>query len=144
MPHRPFTQPWADAFCAAVNTDEEYGRIGGGWRWPLALVLLAEPALGWPDDVAVQLELGGGRCAGARLVPAGEVTAPFALRGSYETWKRVVHGELDPVSAVMTGALRLTGSLATLMLHTRSARALVQVARQVDTVFPDEMQESPA
>jgi putative sterol carrier protein len=69
----------------------------------------------------------------------GAVEAPFVLRGSYETWKAVMREGLDPVMAVATGRLALErGALTTLMLHTRSARLLVELARQVPTRFPDE------
>jgi putative sterol carrier protein len=49
-----------------------------------------------------------------------------------------VRGEVDPVSAIVTGSLRIEGSLSTIMLHVRSAKALVECASAVPTFFPDE------
>lgn len=141
----PFTQPWADAFCAAIESDADYRAASQSWRWPLALVLEAKPELGFAEDVAVELALDRGHCASARAVAARDVTAPYVLRGGYDAWKRVVRGELDPVLAVTTGKLRLVkGALTTLMLHSRSARALVACARNVPTRFPDEERAADA
>lgn len=134
----PFTSPWAAALCAEIEGDAAYREASHGWRWPLALVLDRAPDLGFPGDVAVQLKLDRGRCLGADVRPAAKVDATFALRGPYATWKRVVRGELDPVIGVMKGELKLTGSIGTLMMHTRSAKALVECARRVPIRFPDE------
>jgi len=137
--HRPFTQPWADAFCAAVNADAQYRTIAARWTWPVALVLEPEPGLGYPAAVAVRLELSGGQCPGARALPADEAEAPFVFRAPYVAWKRVVRGEVDPLAAVARGEIRLaSGALATLLLNAASAKALVECARAVDTAFPDE------
>jgi len=140
MPLLPFTQPWADAFREAINGDAGYRAAGAGWTWPLALVLEPVAEYGFPEGAAVQLELSRGTCERATaLAAAAAVTATFALRGAYPAWKAIVRGELDPVGAVMTRRLTLaSGSLTTLMMHTRTAKALVACARRVDTAFPDE------
>lgn len=135
----PFTAAWADAFCDAINADDAYRAAASGWTWPVALVVQARPDLGIADDTAVEVALDRGRCTAARAVPAADVTADIALRGAYDTWKRIVQGALDPVTAVTTGKLVLVrGSLATLLLHTAAARALVACAARVPTAFPDE------
>jgi putative sterol carrier protein len=137
--HRPFTPPWADALCAAVTADADYRAAAAGWSWPVALVLERHPALGYPDDVAVELALDGGACHGARIVPPDAATAPIVLRAPYDVWKALAAGALDPVSAVMGGRLRLArGSVMTLMSNVRAATALIACARAVPTDYPDE------
>lgn len=137
-PHRAFTQPWADAFHHLVEADAAYRAAAGGWHWPLALVVDAEPALGIPEPLAIQAELHAGRSRGVRALPAARVTAPYVLRASLATWKAVMRGELDAIPAVMSGRLTLErGALATLLFHTTSATRLVEVARRVPTFFPE-------
>lgn len=138
MPIPPFTQRWADAFCAAVNADERYAEAARGWRWPVAFVLDRVPEHGYPEDVAVELTLEGGRCTGAQAMRLADVTAPFRFRGDYRAWKRISRGELDPVNAVMKRELAFSGAITTLMLHTGWARALVACVRSVDSAYPDE------
>jgi putative sterol carrier protein len=137
---RPFTQPWADAFRDAINADPSYRTAAVGWSWPVAL-LLDPPAatLGYPEPVAVQVALDRGTAGQATLVPGAAATADIVLGGSYETWKEIVLGSLDPVGAVMGGRLRLVrGSIMTLMSQIGAARALVACAARTPTEFPDE------
>lgn len=135
-PLRPFTAEWAEVFREAINADPAYAAAGKGWTWPLALSLAADPARGYPEDVAIELDLQGGRCASAVLTTGGRSACDFVLRGDYEAWRSVVRGEVDPIVAVATGKVRLVqGSLTTLMLNTAGAKALLACAQQVPTAF---------
>lgn len=136
---RPFTQPWADAFHAAINADADYRRAAAGWKWPVTLVLdPARPEAGYPESVGVELDLDRGVCHGARLVPGAAARSDIVLAADYPTWKEVVGRTLDPVVGVATGRIRLArGSLMTLMLHTGAAKALVSCAADVPTEWPD-------
>jgi putative sterol carrier protein len=136
--HRPFTAAWADAFHAAIEADETYRAAAAKWTWPVALVLAPTPELGFPEAVAVELQLDRGRCLGAQVVRGDAVTAPLALTAPYAVWKSIVRGELDPIAGVTRGKIAVRGSLATLMLHARAATALVACAKTVPTEFPDE------
>jgi putative sterol carrier protein len=104
----------------------------------VALVLEATPVHGYPEAVAVELALDRGRCHGAEIRDPTAVTAPFVLRAPWDTWKSVVRGELDALTAVTRGRIKVQGSLTTLMMHAASAAALVRCARAVPTRFPDE------
>ena len=77
----PFSSDWADALKASIAGDAQYRVVGRGWMWPIALVLSAAPALGYPDDLAVELELSRGECTAARLLPAGDVTVKAFFEG---------------------------------------------------------------
>ena len=137
--HRPFTQPWADELRAVINDDADYRAAAKGWKWPLALVLDPTASLGYPEAVAVRLDLEGGDCRDARILPAGELDAPFILRGPYGVWKRIVRAELDPMAAVVMQELSLEGNLHTMLVHAKSAKALVACAQRVPTIYPDEL-----
>lgn len=136
--HRPFSAEWAAAFHAAIEADAEYREAAARWTWSVAFVLDPAPAFGYADAVAVELTLDRGRCHGAALIAPESITAPFVLRAAYPTWKAVVRGELAVISAVMRKLVSVEGSLATLMLHARSATALVACAQRVPTHFPDD------
>lgn len=138
MAHRPFSAEWAAAFREAIAADEGYRAAATKWTWPVALVLEPAAELGYPEAVAVELQLDRGACHGASIVAADAVSAPFVLTAPYATWKAVVQGTLDPLVGVTTGRIRVRGSLATLMLHARSASALCACAQRVPTLFPDE------
>lgn len=135
---RPFTQHWADALRQVINDDLEYRARAAAWTWPVALVLEANPALGYHEETAVQFELDRGTCTAVQVLAPATVTAPFVLRAPYAVWKRIVRGVTDPVMAVALRQVSLTGSLSTLMLHAGAAKALIACARRVPTLFPDE------
>ena len=138
MAHRPFSTEWAEAFRDAIEADAAYRDAAAKWTWPVALVLQATPEYGYSDAVAVELTLDRGRCHSAVIRPRAEVTAPFVLTAPYAVWKAVVKGELDPLTGVTRGKIAVQGSLATLMMHAKSAAALCGCARNVATAFPDE------
>ena len=138
MSHRPFTAAWADAFRDAIESSVHYRETAAKWTWPVALVLDAAPEMGYDEPVAVELALDCGRCHGAAIRHPDTVSAPFVLRAPYAIWKQVVRGELDALAAVTRGRIGVRGSLATLMIHAKSAQALVACARTVPTHFPDE------
>ena len=135
---RPFTQSWADALRAAINTDAAYRAAATNWTWPVALVLDAAPELGYADAAAVEFDLHRGTCTSVRVLTPSAITAPFVLRASYAVWKKVVQGFTDPVMAIALRTIALEGSLITLMMHAGAAKALVACARTVPTHFPDE------
>jgi putative sterol carrier protein len=136
--HRPFSTEWAEAFKDAIEADASYRDAATKWIWPVALVLQATPEYGYTDAVAVELTLDRGRCHSAVIRPRDAVTAPFVLTAPYDVWKAVVKGELDPLVGVTRGKIAVQGSLATLMMHAKSAAALCGCARNVATAFPDE------
>ncbi len=136
--HRPFSPEWAAAFKEAIEADAWYRDVAAKWTWPVALVLRATPEYGYADAVAIELTLDRGRCHGAAIRPLDAVTAPFVLTAPYAIWKAVVRGELDPLVGVTRGKIAVQGSLATLMMHAKSAAALCACARNVPTAFPDE------
>jgi putative sterol carrier protein len=134
----PFTDDWARACCAALNASAEYRAAAGDRAWTIALACDAEPAAGLTDAAAVDFDLAAGGCRGARATTPDGAAAAVVLRGSYATWRAVVAGDVDPVAAVMGGRLAVErGSFMTLMPLVGPARALLAVAREVPTEFPD-------
>jgi putative sterol carrier protein len=135
---RPFSTEWADAFRQAINTDADYQALAKSWTWPVALVLDATPAFGYPHPVAVQFAIDRGNCTSAVIMAPHTVDATFVLRADYDTWKEVVKDGLDPIAAVTRGRIKFTGPLGTLLMHSKAAIALVGAAKAVPTLYPDE------
>ena len=132
-----FTAEWADALRHAIDSDATFNSSGSAWKWPAAFALTPTPALGFTQEVAVQLTLDAGRCTQARIIAASEITAPFVFRADYPTWKALAEGKLDALSAVMQRRVSFTGSLPRLLGNAAAAKALVACAQRVPTYFPD-------
>lgn len=137
-PLHPFTPEWAAEFRSVINADATYREAAGKWVWTVAFVLNATPVLRAPNDVAAEFSLEGGNCTAARVIPATEVSANFVLRADYGVWRSMAHGTLDPVLAVASRQIKLTGPVTELLFHANAARALVACAQRVPTWFPDE------
>ena len=137
-PFRPFSQEWAEALCAAINASEAYRSTAARWTWHVAFVIERNATMGFAHDLAVVLALEHGHCKGVKLVDGKHARAPFIFKASYANWKRLARGEVDPIIAVMKGEVAFTGSMTTLMQHSRAAKALVECTRAVPTTFPDE------
>ena len=135
MPIPAFSSAWADALLLAVNSDSAYRTIATGWTNPVALVV--EPGVEMAAGAAVQAELEAGTCRSAAALSPTDVTAPFVLSADLATWKEIVRGASDPIMAVARGKVKLMrGSMSTLMMHARTAKALVACAQQIDTLWP--------
>lgn len=137
MPHVVFSAPWVEAWAGEIRSSEEYRQAAQRWQWPLMFVLRA----GHPDlpESRVYLDLFRGECREARLgTPEDDAGAAFVLTADSEGWKEVLEGRLDPVAAIMQGRVKLAkGNVMALAMHTAAARALVQTATRVDSVFPE-------
>lgn len=134
----PFTVEWAEALRRTIDSDPDFLKAGSGWKWPIALVMNATPALGFAVDVVVELTLNGGSCTAARIITVPEIAAPFVLRADYDVWKKLARGTLDPLLALTSRRIALTGSLPKLLFHAKAVRALVACAQRVPTKFPDD------
>jgi putative sterol carrier protein len=74
----------------------------------------------------------------ARAARPGDLDAArYALTADAGTWAGLLAGTLDPMAAVMGGALDLTkGSVASLFPHLAAAKELVAVARTLESSLP--------
>jgi putative sterol carrier protein len=133
-----FTQEWCVACCDRLNQRESYRLAAAGWEGAAVLLMSADPAQGILEDRAVWLDIHDGRCRGARVATEQDLeTAPYVFRAGPADWKRLLAGEVDPISAAMTGKLKLSrGNLFTLARYAPAAREMVAAAGDVGGTFP--------
>lgn len=133
-----FTEPWCEACCRQLNARASYREAAAGWQGAVVLVMTADPAHGIDSERAVWIDLHQGACRDARVATdADRASATYVLQADPAGWKRLLAGEADPVSALMTGKLRLTrGSLFALARYAQAAREMVLAAGEVGGTFP--------
>jgi putative sterol carrier protein len=138
VPTEVFTDEWSRACCRALNERPNYAAVAADWRDAVVLVMGADPALGIDAERAVYLDLYEGACRGTRIAtPEDRASAPFVLRAEAESWRRILSGDTDPVSAAMRGELRLErGSLMALAMYAPAAREMLAAASEAGGVFP--------
>lgn len=133
-----FTGEWCTACCAQLNARESYREAAAGWEGTVVLVMTADPAQGVDAERAVWIDAHHGACREARPATAADLaSATYVLQSDPAGWKRLLAGEADPVSSMMTGKLRLTrGSLFALAKYAQAAREMVLAAGEVGGAFP--------
>jgi putative sterol carrier protein len=132
---------WAAAYKDALNASAAYAEAGKEWtHGVVAMVVKADPSLGIDQDLALWLDVHGGKCRDAKLIPAAEAQdASFVIEAGYARWKSVIRREIDPTKAMMQNKLKLTkGHMPTIVRYVNSSRELVNTTANVPTQFRDE------
>lgn len=57
----------------------------------------------------------------------------FVLRGTHETWRRIVDGDLGPIPAVMSGDLEVDGDMQRILQYSDATKLLGDIAAESDT-----------
>lgn len=133
---------WVAAYKDAINANAEYAKAGKDWtHGVVAMVVKAEPSVGIPEDLAMWLDVHGGKCSDCKLMPAkeAEAKAPFVVVATYAQWKQVIRKEIDPTKALMQGKLKLTkGHMPTMVKYVNASKQLVESTTRIETKFKDE------
>ncbi|MGQ4891854.1 MAG: SCP2 sterol-binding domain-containing protein [Candidatus Njordarchaeia archaeon] len=135
---------WVKAIHESVNNSEEYEKAAKNWEGDILFVATDLPPnvsqkFGGKEKIGFWLDLWHGKSRGYEFVEDVESKKPeFVISSTYENWKKVVKGDLNPVSGLMTRKLKVKGSLAKILRHTNAAIALLKAVQKVPTKFIDE------
>lgn len=66
---------------------------------------------------------------------AAATPAEFSFDGTYDTWSKVVRGEMDLQSAVLKGQLRFKGSITKILMYRDRFIRVADMMRQVPKEF---------
>jgi putative sterol carrier protein len=126
---------WIKAMMADLNESSAYLEAAKNWEGDFYFVV--EPGGTMEKQVTLYMDLFHGKCRDAFEVGSPADKAPaFRLSGPVATWKKVMTKKLDPMQAMMTGQLKLSGNMATVMRNVRAAKELVESCTRIDTEFP--------
>jgi len=140
---RFLSSEWTEGLVREINASDTYRRAGARWEGGVGLVVRGH---GEVAPAGVALDLAGGVCRnGESFVGNAPEEMRLVLEGELETWKDLLGGRIEPVSAVLRGKLRLTrGSLSELLPQAEAAKHLLLAARNLETAFTDEEASSAA
>ncbi len=137
--HRFPSEDWTAAYMNALNTNARYQEAGRAWTFgAVAMIVKSDLSLGIEHDIGMVLDVHQGQCRRATFIAPmhDDTEANFVIAASYERWKEVIEGKLDPMRGMMAGKLRLRkGHLPTIIRFVESARQLVVSASRVPTEF---------
>ena len=97
-----------------LNASQAYADAAKNWEGDFFFII--EPAGTMTTPVTLYMDLYHGKCREAFAVAEEDHLDPvFRLKGPVTTWKKVMTKKLDPMAALMTGQLKLTGNMAMVM-----------------------------
>lgn len=132
-----FSEAWATEWCRVLNDRPAYQAAAATWEGAVALVM-TRGGVASSEERSVFLDLWHGRCLAARVAtPEDLEAARYILSGTAPGWRGVLSGTMAPLTAIMTGKIRLTkGSMASLVPFAGAARELVVAALEMEVSFP--------
>jgi putative sterol carrier protein len=126
---------WVKAMMEDLNASSSYLEAAKNWEGDFLFVV--EPGGTLAKPVILYMDLFHGKCREAFEANDPSAKTPaFRLSGPVATWKKVMTRKLDPMQAMMTGQLKLTGNMAIVMRNVRAAKELVESCTRIDTEFP--------
>jgi len=135
MAYRFPTDEWIKALMVELNKSEAYHKAAKTWEGDFYFI--ATPGGSLTEAVVMYMDLWHGKCRDAYEVAEPGGSKPvFVLAGPVAVWKKVMTKKLDPMQAMMTGQLKLTGNMAIVMKNVRAAKELVESCTRIDTEFP--------
>jgi putative sterol carrier protein len=127
---------WIKAMKDEVNKSEAYRKAAAKWEGDFYFI--SEPGPGVPETVALYIDLWHGEARSAHEVAdESEMSPEFTIRAPVSTWRRVIEKKLDPIQGMITGQLKLKGTMSKIMRFPRAAAELVNCATKVPTDFPE-------
>jgi putative sterol carrier protein len=125
---------WIKAMMVDLNNSAAYLEAAKNWEGDFLFII--EPGGTLEAPVGLYMDLQHGKCLDAFAVNGHPVAPVFRLSGSVTIWKKVMTKKLDPMQAMMTGQLKLTGNMSIVMRNVRAAKELVESCTRIETEFP--------
>jgi len=128
------TTEWLSSLVEKLNSDQKYAQVARKWEGDILVQI--DPGGDLTDRVLFYIDLWHGRCRDA--YPVGEedsVKAAFVLKAPYENYVRLLKGEIEPMQALLTRKLGLSGNMAVLMRNVPTVLDFVRCCREVTDAY---------
>jgi putative sterol carrier protein len=130
------TEEWVEQFVTTLNGNEAYAEAAETWEGDFLFIVHSDPDAGFEEEAVMWLDLWHGKCREHALLPNRDVKqTAFIYEGELANWKEIIEGRLDPIKALLTRKMKLTGDRAKVMRATRAAKELVRTAQMINTEF---------
>lgn len=124
---------WLNVLQAKLNTDPRYNEVAK--RWEGDLVFDIRPTGNLQAPLVMYLDLWHGKCRAVEYgADLGKYQKPaFVLRSPYDNFTAILLGKLDPMTAMLTNKLKVSGSMAYMMRNVPTVLDFVRCAREITT-----------
>jgi len=136
MAYQFASEEWVQAWVVEINKSEAYRKSASTWEGDFYFIVEPGPGLSEPRHMYLDLWHGEAR-SGMVVLSESDKKPEFIIRAPLKTWRRVIEKKLDPIQGMVTGQLKLKGTLSKVMRYPKAAADLVNCATKVPTEFPD-------
>lgn len=125
-------EEWVQELGQKLNSDEHYAQIAQHWEGDLRFVV--EPGGPLKETLCFYVDLWHGKCRRIFFETDLEAQKPaFILKAPYPQMVRILKGEMDPMTALMTRKLGVQGNMAVLMRNVPTILDFVRCCREITT-----------
>jgi len=132
MSYRFPSEEWFQRYVEEVNSSKEYEDAAKDWEGDFIYVVM--PDKGLDKEYCYYLDLYHGKCRDHYPLESRDAKeAEFMLMGKYRNWRKLGDGKIDGMKAILTGKMKLKGSMTKAMKYTKAAAELTKAATRVPT-----------
>lgn len=112
------SQEWVDTLVDILNGDTRYAEIARKWEGDVLFIVRPDspdPDGKIPGPSHLYLDLWHGKCRSGSFYPSGAADVPratFVFTALLHHLAQILKGELDPMQAMLTRKLQVTGNMA--------------------------------
>ena len=144
-----FSQEWLDLYEVELNKNEAYAKAASWWTGDFVFIMRASGSL--DHDLYAFIGLTHGKCTGTKEISGegdfevveeggsvsdgAKLRVEFTYEANYDSWMKILKGELDPVRALLSGQAKIQGNMAKVLKATDAAKELVRTAGMIDTEY---------
>ncbi|MCX5997836.1 MAG: SCP2 sterol-binding domain-containing protein [Chloroflexi bacterium] len=132
------TIEWVTAFMEAINASKAYEDAAKTWEGDFYFITEVGGAV--KEQGYQYVDLWHGKCRKVDVVTEAtkdKYKPEFVLQASIATWRKVAEKKVDPIQAIVTRQLKLTGNMGKVMRAVKAAQELVNCVTQVKTEYPE-------
>ncbi len=124
---------WLNELQSKLNGDAHYNQVARHWEGDLVFDI--QPSGNLQQPLALYLDLWHGKCRGVEYGAdlASHAKPAFILRSAYDNFTSILLGKLDPMTAMLTSKLKVTGSMSYMMRNVPTVLDFVRCAREITT-----------
>jgi putative sterol carrier protein len=122
---------WLSALQQKLNSDARYNKIANRWEGDIAFDI--RPAGNLQEPLVMYLDLWHGQCRAVEYdADLQKYRRPtFVLRSPYDNFTAILLGKLDPMTAMLTNKLKVSGSMGYMMRNVPTVLDFVRCAREI-------------
>jgi len=122
---------WVADFCQKLNSDSQYAEVAKKWESDITFVI--EPSGPVKEPLYYYFDLWHGGCRRAEILREMSIKSAYVMSAPYENMAKVLTGEMEPMTALLTRKLNVAGNMAVLLRSIPIVLDFVRCAREITT-----------